>query len=1127
VKVLMVPIARARIAVLLLAAAVVMIVSFRGAAAETPEVAPSGLKAGVHRAVAIETVERVRHRFRNGPDDAFGAAYPSAIWEKRADDIARQVNCLAERFHRHLNDAALQRELDRIRTSTHQPSRLETLFGALGHDPVAIKEGVIRPLVAKRWLREETAWDPEIQRQPRATARELALRFGTGQGWDDLDVDVIRIEYELAEGSAQPRFDDVAGVFRRQLSAVDFAVFADAWGGGAGGATVTEEEHRIRVERVDFISSEAIAITRGWVAKVAWDLWWEDNRRGYDADLGPRYAAHDRGLPIIRGRRGTRGNAAPFKLSSIDPLVGSWSTDSVPLDGRSQHVAVWTGSEMILFGGVLDETGRTPFRYDPVTDSWSTGSSIDAPIPRLDPSAVWTGTEMLVWGGDTGSPSISPGGRYDPVLDSWVRMALVGAPVDSLDRTTVWSGTEAIVWGGTPFCSAAYDPAADVWRPVSSTGAPTERSGHTAVWTGSEMLVWGGKRLDLQFAIGGGRYDPLTDGWTIIGTSGEPAARTAHAAAWTGTEMLVWGGLSSQGWVNTGSRFRPLSNSWLPMASVNAPSNREEFSAVFSGDRLIVWGGFESGSSGSTPLDTGGRYDSAADSWSATPIENAPVARYGHSAVWSGAEMIVWGGINGGLLATGGRYSPSAGDWSEMVSGGDPSPRIHHTATWTGAEMLVFGGEYELQAFDDGAVYDPVLDAWEPTPTANTPYARSYHNDVWTGSEVVIWGGVKYTTYGEQFTNTGRRFDPVVREWSVMQNTAAPSPRAEAVAIWVGPYGMFVWGGRDASSYPVTAGLYFPHLNDWMDTGAPSSSTGRAGATVVWTGREAMAWGGTRGSAVRDDGIRYDPIISSWATIASSSTAGDRWGHTAEWTEMEMVVFGGSASMSSGYEEPAAFNPTPGTWRSLNPPGTLEYRRDHSSVWTGDEMVVWGGYRSTNLNTGLRWNAASDTWRELTTDGAPVARVYHTAVWTGNQMIVWGGSAGTGVAIWSPITKPVITGPVSMCTGESATLEVAEGYDSYLWWPDGQTTRQITVSPVLSTRYRVDVTAGSLSTSAEHDFVVGADMDGNGQINGVDAELLVDYVYGGQTANCPDVDGNGVHDSGDVSAWVDLATREW
>ena len=35
------------------------------------------------------------------------------------------------------------------------------------------------------------------------------------------------------------------------------------------------------------------------------------------------------------------------------------------------------------------------------------------------------------------------------------------------------------------------------------------------------------------------------------------------------------------------------------------------------------------------------------DTWTATSSTNAPVARYNHTAVWTGSEMIVWGGYNG------------------------------------------------------------------------------------------------------------------------------------------------------------------------------------------------------------------------------------------------------------------------------------------------------------------------------------------------------------------------------------------------------------------------------------------------------------------------------------------------
>ena len=56
---------------------------------------------------------------------------------------------------------------------------------------------------------------------------------------------------------------------------------------------------------------------------------------------------------------------------------------------------------------------------------------------------------------------------------------------------------------------------------------------------------------------------------------------------------------------------------------------------------MIVWGGM-----GSSYWNTGGRYNFGTDSWSATSTTNAPAARKYHTAVWTEAEMIVWGGTD-------------------------------------------------------------------------------------------------------------------------------------------------------------------------------------------------------------------------------------------------------------------------------------------------------------------------------------------------------------------------------------------------------------------------------------------------------------------------------------------------
>ncbi len=60
------------------------------------------------------------------------------------------------------------------------------------------------------------------------------------------------------------------------------------------------------------------------------------------------------------------------------------------------------------------------------------------------------------------------------------------------------------------------------------------------------------------------------------------------------------------------------------------------------------------------------------DTWTPTSTPNAPAGRRSHTAVWTGSEMIVWGGYfyDGSLhwLNTGGRYNPSTDSWTATIT---------------------------------------------------------------------------------------------------------------------------------------------------------------------------------------------------------------------------------------------------------------------------------------------------------------------------------------------------------------------------------------------------------------------------------------------------------------------------
>ena len=339
----------------------------------------------------------------------------------------------------------------------------------------------------------------------------------------------------------------------------------------------------------------------------------------------------------------------------------------------------------------------------------------------------------------------------------------------------------------------------DSWTATSTTNAPTARLYHTAVWTGSEMIVWGGFPGS-GFTNTGARYNPSMDSWTATSTSNAPEGRWWHTAVWTGSEMIVWGGFDGSSGLNTGGRYNPSTDSWTATSTTNAPAGRWFHTAVWTGSEMIVWGAAED--------LTGGRYNPATDSWTATSTTNAPEGRENHTAVWTGNEMIVWGGFSltgfNNYLNTGGKYNPGTDSWTATTLTNAPTARWYHTAVWTGIEMVVWGGEESSSYFNTGGRYNPVTNSWTATTTTDAPTARKYHTAVWTGSEMIVWGGGQISAF-----NTGGRYNPGTDNWTATSTISAPSSREKHTAVWTDSE-MIVWGGYSGSGRPVdkTGGRY-------------------------------------------------------------------------------------------------------------------------------------------------------------------------------------------------------------------------------------------------------------------------------------------------------------------------------
>jgi len=536
-----------------------------------------------------------RHRMwpkeNAGPKPSLDKVLSHAQIEKKVEDYLRNSQVLADYWQQPITPEQLQAEMERMAKHTKQPEVLRELFAALGNDPLVIAECFARPILSERLVTSLYAYDQrshgELQRRAEAelaahrSVSQMKQTSGTeataelnSRDWDENVQKLAAIFGDGNAAAAEPALrDSRTGVSpampklgegrspgqHEKLGAIDLNRL-----GGSGEPSLPQKGAPITQIKTGVLSSlqedeghyYATAVIskakdRLRLATIAW----------MEGPFGSWRAEVETHMP--------RTMAAAISAKYTLPTIGgpsvdctdSWiatSTINAP-QGRFGHAAVWTGSEMIVWGGYDGTYLNTGARYNPSTDSWTATSAANAPTARAVRTAVWTGSEMIVWGGFDGSAWLNTGGRYNPGTDSWTATSTTNAPTGRTTHTAVWTGNEMIVWGGSPDgtnvlnTGGRYNPSIDSWT-ATSIPALTGREAHTAVWSGSEMIVWGGAN---NFTIynTGGRYSPSTDSWTVTSVTNAPDARGFHTAVWTGNEMIVWGGESGTDYFNTGGRY--------------------------------------------------------------------------------------------------------------------------------------------------------------------------------------------------------------------------------------------------------------------------------------------------------------------------------------------------------------------------------------------------------------------------------------------------------------------------------------------------------------------------------------------------------------------------------------------
>jgi hypothetical protein len=288
--------------------------------------------------------------------------------------------------------------------------------------------------------------------------------------------------------------------------------------------------------------------------------------------------------------------------------------------------SVWTGKEMIVYGAKsADFSVDAAAAYDPAANRWRQLAEPPHTPNYCRRSAVWTGTEMLVWG----CRQLA----FDPATDHW--RLLPPAPSGVAGGLVVWTGRELISWGGgccgdASSQGAAFNPDSDSWRRLApSPLAPSQ--GPVGAWTGRELFMFvSGLDPDGKPIAGPARaaaYNPATDTWRRI--AAPPELRTA--AVWDGHEILLVGGSGA------GYAYNPEANVWRRLPA--AKSGGMQSVVAWTGRQLLLFGR-------ETAPNSLLAYDPQRNGWST--LANAPLrGRVAPTAVWTGRELIVWGGVVG------------------------------------------------------------------------------------------------------------------------------------------------------------------------------------------------------------------------------------------------------------------------------------------------------------------------------------------------------------------------------------------------------------------------------------------------------------------------------------------------
>jgi hypothetical protein len=336
--------------------------------------------------------------------------------------------------------------------------------------------------------------------------------------------------------------------------------------------------------------------------------------------------------------------------------------------------------------------------------------------------------------------------------------------------------------------------------------------------------------------------------------------------------------------------------------------------------------------------------------WSTLPP--APIEpRDGASIVWTGRDLLVWGGYrypSGAAVGDGAAYDPETRRWRKLPSS-PLSSRSGQVTVWTGSEMVVWGGT-DAKPLDDGAAYNPITNTWRALSQGPLS-ARGAAIGIWTGKELVVLGGL----YGSgQHYVDGAAIDPHSGSWRAIAAPIPPSghPLAWKAAAYVdgqvlawsewstsrriGPGAYSLSGGVDLFSYAVDTDMW--RLVPTSPAALPDVEQVLVANQLVIVRGEPIHCGFSCPILVDATAI-YDPVSMAWSRLPADPLGVEH--PSSAWTGAALFSYANATVDNYHPFNVSAYDVGANRWIGLPtvPFGCVSY--PVTWVWTGRAVLLY------------------------------------------------------------------------------------------------------------------------------------------------------------------------------------------